>query len=330
MASFREINYSLRPAKSVERKIMSDAFRRVETGWDLSTYRYVGMGSVYFADFQLFHQTLGINDMISIEREVDHKARFEFNRPYGCVEMQYGESSDVLGAISWDKRCIVWLDYDGKLEASVISDLKTVIQKAPSGSFVVVSVNVEADRPLHDITQQGIDAVNQWRIEQMEERISSSLPASIKGNNLRGKDFGLACWQILAAAVEDQIIKRNGRPDLRPETMFARQVFHFNYSDGAPMLTVGWLLHSHADAEKVQRCLMDGPYFSTGADPVIIEAPKLTPKEVNFLNSKLPDGPPVPRAVSKKIHKETGITESDINKFAAIYRFYPQYGEVVL
>ena len=42
MASFRDINYALRPAKAVERKMMVDGFRRLELAWPLSTYRYVG------------------------------------------------------------------------------------------------------------------------------------------------------------------------------------------------------------------------------------------------------------------------------------------------
>lgn len=96
------------------------------------------------------------------------------------------------------------------------------------------------------------------------------------------------------------------------------------------MLTVGWLLHSHEDTAKAENCAMSGSIFRDGEIPVVIEAPKLTPKEIRLLDSRLPDGPPVQRAVVKHIHTATGITEGDINKFAAVYRYYPQYGEVVL
>ena len=330
MASFREINYAVRPAKSVERKMMSDGFRRLEFGWALPSYRYVGMGSVYFADFRLFHQTLGISDMVSIEHEISHCVRVNFNRPFGCVKMEFAEASEVLGSMSWDKRVIAWLDYDGKLDASVIADLKTVIQKAPSGSIVAVSVNVEADRPPPEISQMGSDSVDTWRLLQFEERVGSNLPPSLSGGDLRGKDFGRVCWRVLKEAVEDQIVKRNGRPDLRPDTMSAKQVFHFSYSDGAAMLTVAWLLYSQADTTKAANCELRGSFFRDGPEPMVIEAPKLTPKEISFLNSRLPDGPPVQSTSVKQIHKATGLSEADINKFAAVYRYYPQYGEVVL
>lgn len=50
MASYREVNYSVRPAKSVERKMMIEAFRRLHLAWGIGCYRYVGMGSIYFSD----------------------------------------------------------------------------------------------------------------------------------------------------------------------------------------------------------------------------------------------------------------------------------------
>ena len=328
MTSFRNINYAIRPAKAVERKMMVEGFRRLELAWPLSTYRYVGMGSVYFADFQLFHQALGINDMISIEREEQYKPRFEFNKPFGCVHIEYGESSKILDALTWDKKSLVWLDYDGKLEASVISDLQSMVHKVISGSIVVVSVNVEPDRPPQEMKMDDFD---EWRLAEFETRVGEKfLPPGLHGSQLRGKAFGNVCWRILNTAVAEQLVKRNGRPDIRPDTMFSKQIFHFRYSDGAPMLTVGWLFYRQEDEALMARCAMNGSFFRDADSPLQIEAPKLTPKEIRHLNSCLPDGLPVEKEKIVDLFKTTGITESDINKFAALYRYYPQYGEVAL
>ena len=329
MASFREIDYSVRPAKSVERKMMAEAFRRLELGWPLSSYRYVGMGSVYFADFQLFHQSLGIHEMVSIERARGHETRFEFNRPFRCVQMAFGESSDVLNALNWDKRSIVWLDYDGQLNAAVIADVQTVVQKAASGSMIVVSVNAEPDYPPPEVTEA--EAKDKWRLSEFETRVGkTSVPAGLKGDELRGKLFGGVCWRVLTAKVSEQLAKRNGRSDVRLDTMFANQVFHFRYADGASMLTVGWLIHSHEDQHLARRCNMQGSVFRDGSTPLQIEAPKFTPKEIRHLNAELPDGPPVAVETLARVREKTGIMEADLNKFASVYRYYPQYGEIVL
>jgi hypothetical protein len=44
------------------------------------------LGSPYFVDFILFHKYLNINDLVSIEREVSKKERFEFNIPYSGIK----------------------------------------------------------------------------------------------------------------------------------------------------------------------------------------------------------------------------------------------------
>ncbi|MBC7367890.1 MAG: hypothetical protein H7343_13940 [Undibacterium sp.] len=309
--------------------MMAEAFRRLELGWPLSSYRYVGMGSVYFADFQLFHQSLGIHEMVSIEREKQYETRFEFNRPFRCVQIEFGESSDVLNAITWDKRSIVWLDYDGQLDASVIADLQTVVQKAASGSMIVVSVNAESDRPPADVTDPEIK--DKWRLAEFEARVGAmSVPAGLKGDELRGKLLAGVCWRVLTAKVSEQLAKRNGRPDVRSDTAFADQVFHFRYADGASMLTVGWLIYSHEDQHLAQRCNMKGSVFRDGNTSLSIEAPKLTPKEIRHLNAELPDGPPVAADTLVRVREKTGIMEADLNKFASVYRYYPQYGEIVL
>jgi hypothetical protein len=65
--SFRKIDYRLRPAKAVERRMMAESFLRLRPFGSVETYRYVGMGSVYFADFSLFHAVCGFETMVSIE-----------------------------------------------------------------------------------------------------------------------------------------------------------------------------------------------------------------------------------------------------------------------
>lgn len=86
------VNFSLRPAKSIECKMLCEAFRQLSIFSDVEAYRYIGFGSKYFSDFTLIHKTLGIKDMISIERNVQNRARFEFNRPFDCIRLMFGES----------------------------------------------------------------------------------------------------------------------------------------------------------------------------------------------------------------------------------------------
>ena len=93
-ASYREVNYALRPAKSVERKMLVDVFQRLSAFDDIHNYRYIGFGSIYFSDFLLFHRTLGFTKMLSIEntRTAEEQDRIKLNRPYGFIQTEFGHS----------------------------------------------------------------------------------------------------------------------------------------------------------------------------------------------------------------------------------------------
>ena len=75
--SYEEINYAIRPAKCIERKMLCEAFRKLSVFGDVKNYRYIGFGSPFFNDFYLFHKNLSINNMICIEKHEEDKERFE-------------------------------------------------------------------------------------------------------------------------------------------------------------------------------------------------------------------------------------------------------------
>src|SRR4051812_21848495 len=88
-------SYVARPAKTVERLMLVDAFRRLHTFGPLRDYEYVGFGAHEFIDFELFWRTLGISTMLSIESS-EPIERYEFNAPFGGVKVIPGESHDAL------------------------------------------------------------------------------------------------------------------------------------------------------------------------------------------------------------------------------------------
>ena len=51
--SDKYINYQLRPAKSVERKMICSLIRQIQLSGGLTDFRYIGMGAKYFVDFML-------------------------------------------------------------------------------------------------------------------------------------------------------------------------------------------------------------------------------------------------------------------------------------
>src|SRR5260221_7695756 len=111
LSSARRINYSLRPAKQAERKMICEVLRGLSAFRPLDDYQYVGMGALHFADFTMFHKELGISRMFSIEGDGNTR-RFDFNKPFDCIEMLFGMSTAMLQRrVDWSTPTILWLDY---------------------------------------------------------------------------------------------------------------------------------------------------------------------------------------------------------------------------
>ena len=137
--SDKYINYQLRPAKSVERKMICNLIKQIQVLGGLVDFRYIGMGAKYFADFMLIHHQFGTTKMISIEAKKELKNRYEFNKPLGFIEMKYGFTTEMLPQIDeWDKQNnLIWLDYDGPFTDDVLDDIETVTRNCIEGDMLI-------------------------------------------------------------------------------------------------------------------------------------------------------------------------------------------------
>mgnify|MGYP001796086572 CR=1 FL=1 len=306
--SYEKINYVTRPAKSVERKVLCEIFRELSAFSSVEDYSYVGFGSTYFADFCLFHKSLNINSMHSIEHDEDNIERFEFNKPFSCIQIHPGESSDVLLDIDLDNRSIIWLDYDGALTFQVLSDLNTVAAEAGSGSVFVISVNAHPG-------QEG------KRLETLKERLTEDkVPKKLKEKDLTRKGFRKALWRIMNNEVAETLSRRNDGVSKEEEFSYS-QLFHYIYNDGVDMLTLGGILYKESERCLYEGCKFDKHDFTNPTDtPFIIKVPNLTYKEVKHLDSQMPIEDP------SKVDLP-GVKLHDIEAYSKIYRFFPKFTE---
>jgi len=320
-SSFRSINYSLRPAKAVERKMLCDLVRRLEPFARIDTYRYVGFGSIYFTDFQLFHQALGICDMVSIEKEESNGPRFKFNLPFRCVDLKLGRSNSILPALDWTKRSLVWLDYDGKLNTEVLADLATFCAGAVSGSVILVTLNVEPDRALPGTPPKEQDA---FRLSSFGDAVGEDkVPLGLTGDRLRSQGLSAACRRVIDNEIRAQLTERNG-PLAEETKLHYQQLVNLRYSDDAQMLTVGGVIYEARHEPQVGACGFEElPFVRKEAEPIAIKAPKLTQKEVRYLNSQLPQHPAEEVSLP-------GVPAFDVGEYAKIYRYYPSFTEILL
>jgi len=311
--SFEKIVYSLRPSKSIERKMLAEAFQRLSVFDPLSDYRYIGFGSTYFADFSLFHKSLGITDMVSIEREEHKRERFEFNRPYRCIRLEFGESSAILPKLSWESRTILWLDYDGRLDHNMLSDVKHACASARSGSAIVVSVNAHPDE------------YNTNRLQKLVERLGEEkVPIDVKKEDLSGWGTATVCSRIVVNEIRETLRARNGVLSADDSLQF-KQLFNFHYQDGTKMLTVGGLLVAQNECDLVPKCSFEQlPFVRTVIEPYLIAVPCLTYRELRHLDRMLP------QCDAASLDCPKWLPSEDVKKYAAVYRYFPLFAETEL
>jgi hypothetical protein len=302
-ASYEKLNYRLRPAKHIERGMIVETLQRLRMFAPLRRYRYVGLGSLYFADFILVHRALGIRSMVCVEKDEPRRERFRFNRPFRTVTLRFGHSNDVLPAIGWTQRTIVWLDYDCRLSGEVLTDIRWVCGAAPSGSVIIVSVNAE---PLADGK----------RIDGFRKAVGArNVPQGVT------KEGHLAGWLLAGhgRTVIDSVIRETVQDrSVASARVDYRQVFNFEYRDGARMSTVGGIVVGEEDRDGFEACEFDDlDYVRTGAEACRIEVPFLTNREIRLLDRQLPTTP--------SEHMIKMLPEDAQKAYQATYRFFPTF-----
>ena len=313
VGTFNKIDYRLRPAKQAERSMLIDLYKRLRFA-PIEEYQYVGFGSVAFVDFRMVHRALGIDDLLSIEGTEDdeEKARFSHNKPYDRIDLRFGHSNSILPQVNFDRKSLVWLDYDEPARRFMASDLATVAAKAHSGTFVAVTFT--NDFPVDKKgAERALGHLREGFPEFVQEDAKTILYQGPKYSEFVRTTFG----SLLDTALKDADA---GNPDPLAKRV-AFQVCYFKYKDGAKMATVGWVIVAERDFETLELCKLEAlPFFSAGAEAFHIEIPKVTPLEVREMERRLPD----PHAAADL----AWIPESERTAFAKTYRYLPNFAPV--
>lgn len=312
--TFEDINYRLRPAKSVERKMIVDLLCRLPHIRPLSEYRYIGFGSPYFTDVKLVHEELHIDDIISIEKEEDEKERFEFNKPYDCIDIKYEKSKDALPKLDWEQPTILWLDYTEELCTYMFSDIQEFMTRAPAGSAIFITINTHAT-PLHQLKEE-----DKTMLDELEERLPREfIPEDVTKKDLRGWDYAYTCRRIILNQIKEKYLDTRNVGLEEGGKLEFQQLVNFRYKDSSKMMTLGGILRPNEDSEGFANAgFEEFDFVQTGEDPYHIRTPILTFDEMRDLNKKLPGDVDVHDYHAPNRHVE---------RYADLYRYFPKFIE---
>lgn len=314
MASFDAVNYAIRPNKAIERKIVFAGLSQLTRILDWSTYRYVGLGSVWFVDFLIAHKSLSIQSMVSIEADLTGYERALFNCPFSCIDVIRGDTSLIIPTLDLGSRpSIVWFDYDTSIDGPVLPDISMLMSQCAPNSVLIVTINAKKNAlPKND--PNGV-LLNE---ETSLRRIAGDLvPTPLPSRRLQQKHYP----GLLREIVSNQF--RNCAANSARSEIFV-ELFDLEYADGTPMITVGGILAAPETAERV-RTLVSSPAWQ-GFVSAAIKVPPLTLKEKLTLDQMMPCSAPPIRAELEAVG--LWLTPEQIAAYHQHYKHYPIFGEL--
>lgn len=312
--SYEKFSYLLRPSKQVERKLIIETIQRLRNGgFPIQDYIYVGLGSVYYADFALFHKYLYLDRMVCAEA-TDIPRRMRFNKPFRFIQLRMQPIGDVLPDLSRRERHFVWLDYDYGINEDVIQDIESAINVLAADSILLVTVDVE---PRHQLE-------GEYTEDATVRRLMREFRPSFEGyidRKIRPRDFSRRDFPSLVAGILQSLFRREAarRADFR-----FSQLFNFLYADGAQMLSFGGVIGNGATAEKVQQSkVAELPFVTRGRVPITISVPPLTAREKEWLDQNV-------TSASKVRRMRFELRPAALNNYRRYRRYYPSYYETLL
>jgi len=317
-SSYNIVNYAQRPSKAAERKMLIEVLREFCRTSNIDCYRYIGMGSIYYTDFALFHKELGINDMISLENKTDDRKRFEFNKPFKCIILELGDSTEILPRLNWEKKSIVWLDYDETLQKYMFEDVEIVFRKLVKESFFFITCNGSFPKFI-------IEKDNSYNVDLFKENFGDYVPFDLCEKDLTRNGGFKLIRRMINNQVEGVLAERNAILD-EDEKLVYKQLVFIKYKDNAPMVTLGGILIENKDLKDFehQLRLKKIDFIRESDEEFSIESPLLTYKEVDLLNRNLPSS-----KVDFLEHEDLQFIPLESREsYFRIYRYFPYYVEV--
>ena len=320
--SYLTVQYSLRPAKQVERRMLVDALLLLaEAGFPVRDYQYTGMGSIHFVDFAMFHKFLGIKSMLSVELSLAIRQRVQFNAPYqNAVHVVPGKAiGEVIPDLPRNQPQLLWLDYDNVLSDYMLRDLALAASVLPPRSLLLVTVDTEPPGRLDGDRKHTRHNYDATFARQYYETVAGDYVRPNRGD----RDFGYDDLpkiniRALSGAISAGAI---GRKDARYYPLF-----NFQYADGHRMITVGGMMAAPRDVRRIRRSrFADAEYARVGhrSDPCRILIPCLTRKEQVYLDEHMPK-------VDGWRPDAFELSEREVEEYSRIYRFFPAYAELFL
>ena len=247
------------------------------------------------------------------------KIDFLFNRPFDCIEIEWGESVDVLPMLNWTGiPTIVWMDYDDPINEGMLADIRTIFARMETGSLALFTIQATG-RSFED-EDQSAEKEERSALDVFREEMKDFVPIDATETDMRGKAFQKLMWRIVNNEIGRILDQRNAATPVENRVLY-KQLFNIIYADDARMTTMGGVIYRADQVQRLATCeFNDFDFVRCGDDPLEIKVPSLTHREQWKLDTRLPSGQP----------ELEFLAPGDIAEYGKLYRYYPTFVETDL
>lgn len=318
--SYERVPYPIRPSKQVERKLFVEVLQRLaDYGISVRDAIYVGLGSVFYVDFLLFHKYLYIDHMVCSENSGDDD-RMKFNLPYKFIDLRLSDISTLIPDIEEGRHYIIWLDFDQPLDRPMLDTIGGFVRRLSSGSIFIVTVDAQHRVDEEVMLERGytLRAYEDYVCREMNRELGRYIGRRVARSDLSQNELPRVLVRAIEGKIQEVFSRRTAMEFLR--------IFNFKYADGAQMFTYGGIvcnLSLKNGLSQVDWTHWDG--VEIGREPRNITVPPLTHKEKQWLDAHMRKKD---RKVSRQMPFE--LKDSARDAYLRYYRHYPTYADSLL
>ena len=316
MSRASSLPYRLRPNKAVDRELFLALLTRLHHAFDITSYKYVGLGGPFLEDFRLIHARIGIREMDCIEREEAVHQRQLFNRPVESIHCVHSSLEDYLARSEFTVPIVLWLDYTdpGNLRAQIESFAYQTLE-LPLNSVLRITLNANPEslgKP--PVGQEA--SVLPLRLASLRTKLGDLCPVDLTDEDMTQRRFGVSVLRALKLAVEKRMLEVRDRK--------ISWALATTYADGQAMATATLIVLAESD-EVIEPLLSGWEFRSPPANPLVLDMPALSTLE--RLTMEAHDDP---RARMTFPLPLSAMGQDPYDAFKRFYRVFPHFSRVEL
>lgn len=328
-----QVAYNLRPNKFVERQLFVELLAKVCTE-PPEQYVYVSLGGPQLEDQRLVHQRLGLEKLVSLEADLVIHKRQLFNRRPFFIDCWNKSTKDFVSNFDTftnsysEEEFIIWLDYaDADARREQIIEYETLLSQLKDGDIIKITMNANPNTLGERRSGEGPEDAQMRRVGPLQNALGDYLSEPPVHTEITSRGFA----PILCNVIENASLKAvRDDPRSQPIPLAA-----FVYQDGPhQMLTVTVRRTPKREVDSFCEDLQSQGWKylpSNWKNVTKINVPNLTITERVYIEKLLfsEDNEQIHDKLPFRFHKNSEKSLEILEEYAAHYRRYPSYFEVV-